>query len=72
MRDPVEWRFASVGEAGRPSPNSILTVRASEPGRHKLFGWRELTNEVIKALDAREEHVVFVFWEVTRVRTRSS
>jgi uracil-DNA glycosylase len=42
--------------------NSILTVRASEPGSHKLFGWRELTNAVIRALDAREEHVVFVFW----------
>jgi uracil-DNA glycosylase len=42
--------------------NSILTVRASEPGSHKLFGWRELTNEIIRALDAREEHVVFVFW----------
>lgn len=42
--------------------NSILTVRASEPGSHKLFGWRELTNEVIRALDAREEHLVFVFW----------
>lgn len=42
--------------------NSILTVRASEPGSHKLFGWRELTNEVIRALDAREEHVVFAFW----------
>jgi uracil-DNA glycosylase len=42
--------------------NSILTVRASEPGSHKLFGWRELTNAVIRALDAREEHVVFAFW----------
>lgn len=42
--------------------NSILTVRASEPGSHKLFGWRELTNEVIRALDARDEHLVFVFW----------
>jgi uracil-DNA glycosylase len=42
--------------------NSVLTVRASEPGSHKLFGWRELTNEIIRALDARDEHVVFVFW----------
>jgi uracil-DNA glycosylase len=42
--------------------NSILTVRASEPGSHKLFGWRELTNLVITTLDAREEHVVFAFW----------
>ncbi|MFO0548546.1 MAG: uracil-DNA glycosylase [Polyangiaceae bacterium] len=42
--------------------NALLTVRASEPGSHKLFGWRELTDEVIRALDAREEHVVFVFW----------
>jgi uracil-DNA glycosylase len=42
--------------------NSVLTVRASEPGSHKLFGWRELTDEIIRALDARDEHVVFVFW----------
>jgi uracil-DNA glycosylase len=42
--------------------NSILTVRASEPGSHKRFGWRELTNAIIRALDAREEHLVFVFW----------
>jgi len=42
--------------------NSVLTVRASEPGSHKLFGWRELTNAIIRALDAREEHVVFAFW----------
>lgn len=42
--------------------NSILTVRASEPGSHRNFGWRELTNAVIRALDAREEHLVFVFW----------
>jgi len=42
--------------------NSVLTVRASEPGSHKLFGWRELTDEIIRTLDAREEHVVFVFW----------
>lgn len=42
--------------------NSILTVRASEPGSHKNFGWRELTNAVIRTLDAREEHLVFVFW----------
>jgi uracil-DNA glycosylase len=42
--------------------NSVLTVRASEPGSHKLFGWRELTDEIIRTLDARDEHVVFVFW----------
>lgn len=42
--------------------NSVLTVRASEPGSHKLFGWRELTNAVIRALDEREEPVVFAFW----------
>jgi uracil-DNA glycosylase len=42
--------------------NSLLTVRASEPQSHKLFGWRELTDEVIRALAARDRHTVFVFW----------
>lgn len=42
--------------------NTLLSVRASEPGSHKLFGWRELTDAVLRALDARSEPVVFVFW----------
>jgi len=42
--------------------NSVLTVRASEPGSHRRFGWRELTNAILRTLDAREEHLVFVFW----------
>ncbi|MFO0612665.1 MAG: uracil-DNA glycosylase [Polyangiaceae bacterium] len=42
--------------------NTILTVRASEPNSHKLFGWRELADAVLRALDARERPVVFAFW----------
>lgn len=42
--------------------NTVLTVRASEPNSHKLFGWRRLADAVIRALDEREEHVVFALW----------
>ncbi|GAB2834867.1 uracil-DNA glycosylase [Actinoallomurus bryophytorum] len=42
--------------------NAVLTVRAGKPGSHAGKGWEEFTDAVIRALDAREERVVFVLW----------
>lgn len=42
--------------------NSILTVRAHEPGSHKKQGWEQFTNAVIKNISERKEHVVFMLW----------
>jgi uracil-DNA glycosylase len=42
--------------------NAVLTVRAHEPNSHKDRGWETFTDAVIRALDARDDPVVFVLW----------
>ena len=42
--------------------NSILTVRAHSPLSHKKKGWEFVTDNVIKALNKREEPVIFLLW----------
>ena len=52
---PKNGYLLPVGTAGRPPSTRSSPCVHRSPAR-KLFGWRELTNEVIRALDAREEH----------------
>ena len=42
--------------------NAVLTVRAHQPNSHKGKGWETFTDATIRALNAREEPVVFVLW----------
>ena len=42
--------------------NAVLTVRAGKAGSHAGKGWEEFTDAVIRALNDREERVVFVLW----------
>jgi uracil-DNA glycosylase len=42
--------------------NATLTVRAGQAGSHQGKGWEIFTDEVISAVDAKPEHVVFVLW----------
>jgi uracil-DNA glycosylase len=42
--------------------NATLTVRAGQAGSHQGKGWETFTDEVIRAVDARPEHVVFILW----------
>jgi uracil-DNA glycosylase len=42
--------------------NAVLTVRQGEANSHKALGWERLTDAVIRALNQREEHLVFVLW----------
>ncbi|MDN3356477.1 uracil-DNA glycosylase [Actinomadura sp. DC4] len=42
--------------------NAVLTVRAGKAGSHAGQGWEEFTDAVIRALDTKEERVVFVLW----------
>lgn len=42
--------------------NSALTVRAHAAGSHSKRGWEAFTEEVIKAISAREDNVVFLLW----------
>ena len=42
--------------------NATLTVRGGQAGSHQGKGWEAFTDEVITAVDAKPEHVVFVLW----------
>ncbi len=42
--------------------NATLTVRARSAGSHQKQGWETFTDEVIKAVAAKPERVVFVLW----------
>ncbi len=42
--------------------NSVLTVRAHQAASHQSKGWEEFTDAVLKAVNEKSEHVVFILW----------
>ena len=42
--------------------NAVLTVEKDKPASHRNFGWELLTDYIIKALNAKDEPVVFILW----------
>jgi uracil-DNA glycosylase len=42
--------------------NAVLTVRGGKPASHANQGWEHFTDAAIRALNAREQRVVFVLW----------
>ena len=50
--------------------NASLTVRGGAAGSHAGRGWETFTDEVIKAVAAKDERVVFVLWGAHARRKR--
>ena len=42
--------------------NTTLTVRAHQAASHQKHGWETFTDQVIRAVDAKDERVVFILW----------
>jgi uracil-DNA glycosylase len=42
--------------------NATLTVRGRQAGSHQGKGWETFTDEVIRAVSAKPERVVFILW----------
>ncbi|MFI6522831.1 uracil-DNA glycosylase [Spirillospora sp. NPDC050679] len=42
--------------------NAVLTVRAGDAGSHAGKGWEDFTDAAIRALNDKDERVVFVLW----------
>ncbi len=42
--------------------NSTLTVEAHRPTSHQGHGWEQFTDDVIRTLNDRKEHLVFILW----------
>jgi uracil-DNA glycosylase len=42
--------------------NAVLTVRAHQPNSHKDKGWETFTDAVIRAVNEKDDPVVFLLW----------
>ena len=42
--------------------NTVLTVEKDKPASHRNLGWELLTDYIIKALNKKDEPVVFILW----------
>ena len=51
--------------------NTTLTVRGGASASHQGRGWETFTDEVIRAVDAKPERVVFVLWGASARRKRA-
>lgn len=59
---PRHGDLTSWAEQGVLLLNTVLTVRAGEAGSHAGKGWEQFTDRVIRELNARKSHLVFVLW----------
>lgn len=62
FKTPYHGNLTHWAEQGVLLLNATLTVRASEPGSHQKRGWEIFTDEIIKALSQKSEHIVFLLW----------
>ncbi len=51
--------------------NAVLTVRQGEANAHQGLGWEAVTDGVIKALNEKEEKIVFILWGNASIAKRS-
>ncbi|MBQ9253922.1 MAG: uracil-DNA glycosylase [Bacteroidales bacterium] len=51
--------------------NSTLTVEAHKAGSHQNKGWEVFTDEVIKILSEKKEHLVFLLWGAFAIKKSS-
>lgn len=59
---PASGNLTSWAEQGVLLLNATLTVRAHLAGSHQNKGWETFTDDVIKLLSDRKEHLVFILW----------
>lgn len=68
---PVSGNLEPWARQGVLLLNTTLTVRGGASASHQGRGWEIFTDEVIKAVDAKPERVVFVLWGASARRKRA-
>ena len=59
---PVSGNLSRCARQGVFLLNTCLTVRAHQAFSHSGHGWETFTDEVIRLLSTRREHLVFLLW----------
>ena len=62
LAPPGHGDLSSWAREGVLLLNAVLTVRAHQAASHAGKGWETFTDEVIRAVSAKSETVVFVLW----------
>ena len=62
LTPPTDGDLTPWAKQGVLLLNTTLTVRAGQAGSHHGKGWETFTDQVIRAVNARPETVVFVLW----------
>ena len=62
---PAHGNLEPWATAGVLLINATLTVRAHDAASHQKHGWETFTDQVIRAVDAKPERVVFILWGAT-------
>lgn len=59
---PASGELTAWAQQGILLLNAVLTVRGGTPGSHANQGWEEFTDATIRAVNARDQRVVFLLW----------
>ena len=59
---PVTGNLTHWAQQGVLLLNATLTVRSGEAGSHQNRGWEIFTDEIIKAINAQIQPIVFMLW----------
>jgi len=62
LQPPTHGDLSAWAARGVLLVNATLTVRDGLPGSHRGAGWEPFTDEVIRAVAAKSDHVVFALW----------
>ena len=68
---PSHGCLTSWAQRGVLLLNTTLTVRAGQAGSHQGKGWEQFTDEVITAVAAKADPVVFILWGASARRKRA-
>ncbi len=62
VKMPRRGDLSSWARQGVLLLNATLTVQAATAGSHQKRGWEEFTDAIIRALNDKGEHIVFMLW----------
>jgi len=62
LKRPSHGNLESWARQGVLLLNAVLTVEEGKPGSHALRGWERFTDRVVREINDRREHVVFMLW----------
>ena len=68
---PTHGSLAHWATQGVLLLNTTLTVRGGQAASHQKHGWETFTDEVIRAVNNKEDRVVFILWGASAAKKRA-